>query len=185
MAEEFALGPKPPFLRDIAVSDLLDAKIQTTALLAALGEVENHDAEVEKDAARAVFTALTDPSLEEGEKRNALALIDTPEAVQHIHALLTAYDMEFVSRASQIRNFVMYQLLDDCDHPDPKVRLKALELTGKVAEIGLFEEKISVKRKDLSDEELDERIRARISRLKALERPAEAPVDVIFEEKTA
>jgi hypothetical protein len=183
--DDLSLGPKPPFLRDIAVSDLLDAKIQTSALLASLGETENYDAEIEKDAARSVFQTITNPSSPEDEKRSALALIDTPEAVQHIHALLTAYDMEFVSRASQIRNFVMYQLLDDCDHPDPKVRLKALELTGKVAEIGLFEEKISVKRKDLSDEELDAKIKARMERLKALERPADAPIDVLFEEKTA
>ena len=51
------------------------------------------------------------------------------------------------------------------DHPDARIRLKAIELLGKVTEIGLFTERIQVKKEELDDQELDNRIREKLAQL--------------------
>lgn len=174
------LGPKPPFLRDIPVAELLDAKIATADFLS---ELPDSDAEIEADAARAVFTALTDPAQPDPAKRKAIALLETPESVRHLVAMLTQYDYELIAHADSIRNKLIAGLLEECDDPDPRVRLKAYELTGKIKEIALFEERVTVRKETLSDEELDARIRERVEKLKRLASPApQEPVDVEFTE---
>jgi hypothetical protein len=46
--------------------------------------------------------------------------------------------------------------------PTPRIRLKALEMLGKVTEVGLFTERIEIKKTELSDVELDERIKQKL-----------------------
>ncbi len=45
------------------------------------------------------------------------------------------------------------------------MRLKALALLGKVTEVGLFTDKIEVKKSDLSDAELDARIKEKLGKM--------------------
>lgn len=175
------IGEKPPFLRDVPVKDVLDAKIHTADFLLALGE-EAHDDEIEADAARSVFAKLTDPEEPEDRKRNALGLLESPESVRHLVAMLTAYDWQYVEHASAIRGKLVASLAEDVDDPDPRVRHKAIELLGKVKEVALFEERVTVKRDNLSDAELDQKIRERMDRLKALAAPKADAVDVDFKE---
>jgi hypothetical protein len=52
--------------------------------------------------------------------------------------------------------------LEETDHPDARIRLKALEMLGKVTEVGLFTERIEIKKTELSDVELDERIKQKL-----------------------
>lgn len=175
------LGERPPFLRDVEVKDLLDAKIRTADFLA---DLPDSDAAIEADAARAVFTALTSPQETDASRRKALALLETPESVRHLVAMLTEYDYQLVQHADAIRNKLIAALLEECDDPDPRVRLKAYELTGKIKEVALFEERVTVRKETLSDEELDSRIRERVEKLKQLAAPKEEPVDVPFTEIT-
>jgi hypothetical protein len=44
------------------------------------------------------------------------------------------------------------------------VRLKALGLLGKVTEVGLFTEKIEVKKAELSDIEIEQRIKDKLNK---------------------
>lgn len=179
------LGPKPPFLRDIPATELLDAKLATAEFLTASGFPES-DEEIEADAARSVFQTLTSTGETESSRRKALALLETPESVRHLVAMLVQYDYTLIAHADEIRNKLIAGLLEECDDPDPRVRLKAYELTGKIKEVALFEERVAVRKETLSDEELDAKIRERVNRLKELAapaaKPAEEPIDVIFKE---
>jgi hypothetical protein len=78
--------------------------------------------------------------------------------------MLTAYDWEFVEQAKNLRGYAVAKILDDCENPNANIRLKALSLLGKVTEVGLFTEKIEVKKVDASAEELEERIRQRLAK---------------------
>jgi HEAT repeat protein len=179
------IGEKPPFLRDIPVTALLDAKIQTAELLAALGESPSDEA-IEADAARSVFAALTSEASED-RKRASISLLETPESVRHLVAMLTQYDYDLLEHADSIRQRLIAALLEDCDDPDPRVRLKAIEMTGKIKEIGLFEERVTIKRETLSDSELDSKIRERMERLRQLTLPAaalEPPIDITPTERS-
>lgn len=177
------LGPKPPYLREIPLAELLDAKIHTSEFLAALGE-DASDAQIEADAARQVFGALTDPNTNDSQKRQSIALLETPEAVRHLVGMLTAYDWEYVHHANEIRGKLVSSLLEDVDDPDPRVRMKAVELLGKVKEIALFEERTVVRKENVSDEEINGRLRALLEKARQRAAGAEPAVDVPYVEKT-
>lgn len=177
------LNDKPPFLRDVPVAELLDAKIRTADFLTE-AEIPVSDEAIEAEAARSVFQTITSRA-EEQEKRSAIALLETPESVRHLVAMLTQYDYELITHADAIRNKLIAGLLEECDDPDPRIRLKAYELTGKIKEIALFEEKVLVKSQQMSDSELDLKIKERMERLKRLAAPAastEAPIEAVFKE---
>jgi HEAT repeat protein len=176
------IGEKPPFLRDVPVAELLDAKIHTADFLLAIGEAPLADAEIEADAARSVFQTLTTPEEPEDRKRNALGLLESPESVRHLVAMLTAYDWQYVEHASAIRGKLVASLAEDVDDPDPRVRHKAIELLGKVKEVALFEERSVVRRENVSDDEINERLRTLMQRAKEREKPREPATDVTFKE---
>jgi hypothetical protein len=55
-------------------------------------------------------------------------------------------------------------IVKEIQHPDARIRLKALEMLGKVTEVALFTDRISVKSEDVSDEELDKRIKEKLGK---------------------
>lgn len=148
----------------IQPADLVDAQVDTADWLKSLGaageEVSN---ELEAQAARTAFTNIVTAQPDE-HSRAALAEIKTPAAVQHLVGMLTAYDWEFIHQAKEIRGYAVAQLLEETKHPTASVRLKALALLGKVTEIGLFTEKIEVKKTELSDAELEARIKEKLNK---------------------
>ena len=98
-------------------------------------------------------------------QKAALMELKIPEAVRHLTGMLTAYDWEFVNQAKEIRGYIVKSLLDETQSPDPKIRLKALQMLGNVTEVGAFTERIEITKKDASAEELTDRIRAKLAAL--------------------
>jgi hypothetical protein len=57
------------------------------------------------------------------------------------------------------------KIVEETEHPDARIRLKALELLGRVTEVGLFTERIEIRKTDLTDTELDQKIKEKLNRL--------------------
>ena len=87
---------------------------------------------------------------------NAIAQhkLQKPETVIKLEALVAEYDWRVIQHADQIRMLVTNKLLGLSDHKDPKVQLKAVELLGKLADVGMFVEKQEITYKQKSEEEL-------------------------------
>lgn len=144
---------------------VLDAKIQTKDWMQALGAVDS-DAlvnEIDTKSAREAFANIVSASPEEI-THTALAHVKTPAAVQHLVGMLTAYDWEFVHQAKELRGYAVAKLVEETQSPNANIRLKALGLLGKVTEIGLFTDKIEVKKEEMSDSELEQRIKEKLNR---------------------
>ena len=142
-------------------NELLEAQVNTTDWLAELGAKPDEDVVIDaQDAqARQAFHALTaDPD----SAKQALTQITLPPAIQRLVSMLTVYDWSFVEHAKQLRGMAVAKILEETDHPDARIRLKALEMLGKVTEVGLFTERIEIKKTELSDVELDERIKQKL-----------------------
>ena len=107
------------------------------------------------------FNALTrqDPRAKE-----RLLELDLPEEIKSAVGMLTSYQWKFVEQAEELRSMSVAKIVKETDHPDARIRLKALELLGKVTEVALFTERVSVKSEDVSDEELDARIKEKLGR---------------------
>ena len=65
----------------------------------------------------------------------------------------------------EIRTFVVNKLLLEADAGDSRNRLRALELLGKVGEVGLFVEKKEVVHKNYQEEEVDKLLEQKIKEL--------------------
>jgi len=160
-------------IKKTTASSLLEAQVHTADWLKELGAEDDESIEqtAQANAAREAFTAMTTGA---PDPKTAITKITTPPAVRRLVTMLSAYDWQFVEEAGKIRGKAVAQLVEEMEHPDARIRLKAIELLGKVTEIGLFTERVTVKKEELADHELDERIREKLKQLqKTIEVEAE------------
>jgi len=68
----------------------------------------------------------------------------TPGVIVNLEAILSDWDNEVLDVARRLRSYVTNKLIMESVDPDPKQRIKALELLGKVSGVGLFSEKIDI-----------------------------------------
>jgi len=146
-------------------SQTVDAKVNTLDWLQQLGAVDTDKKADELDTqhARKAFANLVSATPDEI-THTSLAEIKTPQAVRHLVTMLTAYDWEFVERAKELRGYTVAKILEECENPSASIRLKALALLGKVTEVGLFTDKIEVKKTEMSDAEIDSKIKEKLNR---------------------
>jgi len=156
-------GFKP--LDKAGADEVLSAQVATADWLQELG-VDTDDEiidQLETATAREAFQSLVTAQPDK-EQKQKLVQIKTPEAVRHITGMLTAYDWEFVQQAKELRGYTVAKLVEETQNPNANIRLKALGLLGKVTEVGLFTEKIEIKKVDASDEEIEQRIKEKLNR---------------------
>ncbi len=151
---------------DATAQALLNAKINTAQLLQELGVPSDEDVQIqaEKSAAQEAFVALT-ANYSPDAKKLAIAALDAPPAVRHLVAMLTAYDWQFVEQAQELRGYTVAQILEETKSQDKRHRLRALELLGKVTEVALFTERMEIKKSDITDEELERKIKEKLGRV--------------------
>jgi hypothetical protein len=139
--------------------EILNAQVKTTEWLESMGVDSDQKVleQAQANAARKVFSALA-TAQPVAETKHQLTQLKTPEAVRHLVTMLSAYDWEFVEQAKELRGMAVAKILEETNHPDARIRLKALDM------LGLFTERIEVKRADLSDTEIDQKIKDKLNR---------------------
>ena len=152
-------------LDDASPGEVMSAQYKTVQWLEELGvrPDEEQNKEIQTQAARQAFGTLTTTATEAEQKENLLQL-KTPEAVRHLTGMLSAYDWEFVEMAKQIRGYTVAQLIEETKSSNANIRLKALGLLGKVTEVGLFTEKVEIKKAELTDFEIDAKIKEKLNK---------------------
>ena len=145
---------------------ILNAQVNTTKWLEKLGVEDDQKIlqEAEAKAARTVFAALANNATP-AETKNQLTLLKTPESVRHLVTLLSAYDWEFVEQAKQMRGMAVAKIIEETNHPDARIRLKAIEMLGRVTEVALFTDRLEVKKTDMTDAEIDKKLQDKLDLL--------------------
>jgi hypothetical protein len=108
------------------------AAVETIKEIISLGG----EVEVTEDDRRTARDAVGSNSIKITEQ-NAGSLV-------HLEAILSEYDRDLLNSATRLRSYVTNKLLIETTDEDPKVRLKALELLGKTAGVGLFSDRLEV-----------------------------------------
>jgi len=149
----------------VDTAGLLSAQIATAQWLEELGATPDEKINTENQAhlARDAFKMVVSDNDTEDQKTKLLQL-KTPAAVRHITGMLTAYDWEFVQMAKELRGYTVAKLFEETQSPNANIRLKALGLLGKVTEVGLFTDKIEVKKLDLTEDEIDKKLREKLAK---------------------
>jgi len=152
-------------LKSADTAQLLAGQASTAEFLESLGSPNHILEEDQAYAARRAFAAVTNPEQTDVERNRAILALKVPEAVRHLAGMLSQYDWEFVEQAKEIRGYVVAKLLEETKHPDARIRLRALELTGKLTEVASFTERSEVVHKNESADELEQRIKAKLASL--------------------
>jgi len=128
-----------PFPFDTNPEELLDFREKAAALLSTVEELEKNGLQVEvtqddRLQSHGVMLEETFPA-----PKNL-----TPASVKHLNTILSEYDREVLDVHRRLRNYVTNKFILETQSDDPKVRLKALEMLGKINGVGLFSERIDV-----------------------------------------
>jgi|VirMetMinimDraft_7_1064189.scaffolds.fasta_scaffold08221_1 hypothetical protein len=111
------------------------------------------------------------------QKEKKVSDIHTSAAAVHLRALLTEYDVQIAKTAAQIRTYVTNSLIEE-SAPGSKNRMRALEMLGKISEVGLFTERSEVTIKHQTTIELEQKVREKLSAL-SLKSENVTDIDVI------
>ena len=102
---------------------------------------------------------------EDPEKTSKKAATLTPASLLMTNSILQEFGQSVADSAVQIRHMVTNKLVLETDNPDPRVRIRALELLGKISDVGLFAEKSEVTITHQSTEDLKNRLRSKLAKL--------------------
>ena len=148
-----------------------DLKTRVEAAANTAKELGEHGIDLEptkedKDAATRLSVAYADDpedvSKQATEKRMSTL---TPASLVLTDSILKQFGRSVVESSVQIRHLVTNKLIEETENPDPRVRIRALELLGKISDGGLFAEKSEVTITHQSTDDLRERLRSKLTKL--------------------
>jgi antitoxin component HigA of HigAB toxin-antitoxin module len=149
----------------------VDLRERVEAACNAAIELSGHGLDLEPtkedmDTAAAVTAAYAEAPEKTSKKVGAknLAML-TPPSIVLINGILQEFGRSVAESAAQIRYTVTNKLLMETDNPDPRVRIRALELLGKISDVGLFAEKSEVTITHQTTDELRERLRMKLAKI--------------------
>ena len=149
-------------LSKLSTTETLKSQIGTSEWLKEIAEED----EAKLNAAQQQKVAETFQALvtQDPEAKQKLLELQLPEEVRSHVAMLGQYQWQFVEQANELRSMAVAKIVKETDHPDARIRLKALDMLGKVTEVALFTERVEVKKEEVSDEELERRIREKLGK---------------------
>jgi hypothetical protein len=152
-----------PFPDDNPVLANFIEKAQAACNTAELLELDMEPTEQDRSTAEKAVYAVAEN--EEKANKKLVKQDQKPAVYKSVKSILDEYSLRVVDNAMQIRLLVTNKLILDSDSPDDRTRLRALEMLGKITDVGLFTEKSEVTITHRSTEDLVNSIRNKIHRL--------------------
>jgi len=152
-------------------SPFVDLSQRTDAASETAKELADHGLDVEptkedKDIAAKIVTAYADdPEATSKKITTKKAATLTPASLILTNNILKEFGQSVVESSLHIRHLVTNKLLLETENPDPRVRMRALELLGKISDVGLFAEKSEVTITHQSTDDLRSKLRAKLQKL--------------------
>ena len=152
-------------------ADSSDLKEKAEAACNTAQELAEHGLDLEptkedKDIAAALSTSYAgDPAKTSKKATNKNISKLTPASLVLTDAILQEFGHSVAENAAQIRYLVTNKLLIESENQDPRIRMRALELLGKISDVGLFAEKSEVTVTHQSTDDLRDKLRSKLEKL--------------------
>jgi hypothetical protein len=167
----------------------VDLRERAEAACRSMELLQEHGLEVppetseDKEVAAALTSAYAvNPQATSQKANNVNASSLTPASLQNVRAYLDEYGRAVVNHAVELRHTVTNRLIEESINPDPRIRIRALELLGKISDVGLFTDRTEVTITHQTTDELRNKLRAKLQRLVA--QPEVADAKVTFDGET-
>jgi hypothetical protein len=164
-----------PLLPQQPITDLYErvkATAHTADILAGLGMKIDPPSNSDNDVAATLAAAYAaDPEKTSRAVSNTRAATMTPASLIQTRSILDEFGTAVVRHSVEIRHLVTNKLLIESENPDPRVRIRALELLGKISDVGLFTERSEVLITHQSTDDLRKKLREKFNRILDNDRP--------------
>jgi hypothetical protein len=164
-----------PLLPQQPITDLYErvkATAHTADILAGLGMQIDPPSNSDNDTAATLAAAYAaDPEKTSRAVSNTRAATMTPASLIQTRSILDEFGTAVVRHSVEIRHLVTNKLLIESENPDPRVRIRALELLGKISDVGLFTERSEVLITHQSTDDLRKKLREKFNRILDNDRP--------------
>ena len=158
--------PIPPDLPYVDLRERADAACRAMELLEEHGFEAPEATLTDKEVAAQLASAYAANPVVTSQKANNLnASSLTPACLQHVRSYLDEFGQAVVTHAVEVRHLVTNRLLEESQNPDPRIRIRALELLGKISDVGLFTDKQEITITHQTTDELKERLRGKLQKL--------------------
>jgi hypothetical protein len=168
-----ALALKPEFGIEIPLNvPYLDLRKRAEAACRTLQQLQEHGLDIEPtDEDNEVATILVTAYAKDAEQTSktvshANTAQLTPASLIQVGEILKEFGQIVATQAAEIRHTVVNKLLLETENPDARVRVKALELLGRMTEVGLFTERKEITVTHQTSDELREKLREKLQTLK-------------------
>lgn len=111
-----------------------------------------------------------------------------PQSLVFTRNILDEFGQQVVTRSVEIRHLVTNKLILESENSDARIRMRALELLGKISDVGLFTERSEVTITHQSTDDLKNALKEKLQRLKKVggsstsdENTSEIEVDEVIE----
>ena len=159
----------PEELPPMDLKERTEAASKTAELLADHG-LDIEPTKEDKDiAAKITLAYADDPEATSKKVTTKKAATLTPASLRLTNNILQEFGHSVVQSAIQVRHLVTNKLIDETENPDPRVRIRALELLGKISDVGLFAEKSEVTITHQSTDDLRAKLREKLQKLNTAE----------------
>ena len=150
----------------------VDLRERAEAACRSMELLQDHGLEIppetseDKEVAAALTSAYAvNPQATSQKANNVNTSALTPPSLQNIRTYLDEYGRAVVNHAIELRHTVTNRLIEESQNPDPRIRIRALELLGKVSDVGLFTDRTEVTITHQTTDELRLKLRAKLQRL--------------------
>jgi hypothetical protein len=168
-----------PYSRDVPYVELrtrAEAACNAALLLTEHGLNLHVDVGVRDEAAGLAFATAMDSSTTTKKLTDNRLNHVRPAALILVDQILNEFGHNVAESATTIRNLVTNKLLLESENADPRVRLRALEMLGKISDVGLFAEKSEVTIRNKTSEDIRSRLRNKLGSLQLNDEIAEDAV---------
>lgn len=163
----------PPDYSYMELRERAEAACNTAKLLEEHGLDLTPDDEDKEIAATLAASYAKDPEKTSKTVNNNRASTLTPAVLVQTNDILKEFGQIVATHAAEIRHLVTNKLVLETENADPRVRLRALELLGKITDVGLFTERKEVTVTHQNSGDVQEKLREKLEKLKTLKQNAD------------
>lgn len=168
-----ALSLTPEFGIEIPEgASYMDLRARAQAACNTIRELEDHGLLVaptdeDKDVASILLTSYA-KDVEKTSKAvtNSRTATMTPASLVQTHTILKEFGQIVATHAAEIRHTVVNKLVNETENPDARIRIRALELLGRMTDVGLFTDRKEITVTHQNADDLREQLRKKLETLK-------------------
>lgn len=166
ISDDIPIPDKDDVSGQIDMIEKARAAAKAAEMLSEFGLVEPATKEDQAAAAAIAANYAKDPESTTRAATPARIAKTTPAALLLTRSILDEFGHQIVESAVEVRHMVTNKLVQETENPDARIRLRALELLGKITDVGLFTEKSEVTVTHQTSDELRDRLREKLHKMR-------------------